>query len=117
MTTDPTDEELCVRVALALGWTWKPDQYYIGGKQWFNPSGQKDGATSDLLRWVESADAALELVEAMRDRGCDISTFRGFDDTDYIVSFDGDDIHAKGQAPTLPRAIVRAFLASQGEGK
>ncbi len=124
MTTDPTDEELCVEVAKALGWRVEcspelceypyilrqPDGKVVG-PLWATESG---AWSHGIPMFTRSADAALELVEAMRAKGCDVSM--NIDETGWrVTTWVGQTILHEGCAPTLPIAIVRAFLAAQGD--
>ncbi len=137
-TTDPTDEELCVEVAAVLGRAPRSAGWYIKHPtedaivmqssyrqeciDWLErrdaKSEYKHWIIVEDLRypaWTTSADAALELVEAMEQRGFDV-IIRRHNGGHWQCEFTEPSHEIERNAPTLPLAIVLAFLAAQGEG-
>ena len=117
-----TPAELRVAIAEAKGYEYKygyKDEYGINPKDyWVTPAGR---LTSVLPDWTTSIADAWELVEDMRENGCEFRI-----DTDRTGS--GDDIYnvaifrdgsgtgtgwtrvALAEAPTAPLAISRCWL-------
>ena len=122
MTIDPTDEELNARAAETLGWKMHDHPDCLALKQgwvsrdWKTWVLRPDGCLvmfTEIPNFCGSADAALELVEAMRSKGWRWVCYGGCGTNIEFYFHKPGSPDAKSEAPTFPLAIVRAVLAAQ----
>jgi len=113
-----TPEQMKCALALAVGWKMRdetdssPEELLY----WTSPDGRRHIFRHNLPNYPEDANAALEIVEMMRERGFYWMGWKRFDEQ-YMVRFlsgapDGP-VH-EAQAATLPLAICTAALKALG---
>lgn len=114
-----TTEQMRIALARAHGYIEQPDRFYIDRRAW-TKNGIKH-ATIDLPHYPEDANAALEIVETLLERGWSYhSTATRFSNnvvkpyTSYGVALVKDGKTVTGTGATLPLAICEAACRALG---
>lgn len=123
-----TPEQMRIALAREHGYVEQPDRFYIDRRAWMK--NRIKHATIDLPPYPEDANAALEIVEMMRERGWNATLENGMDGTwealfhkpltddtprqhRGVIQAEEREIHY-GPADTLQLAICTAALKALG---
>jgi len=106
-----TPEQMRIALAKEDGYVEQPDRFYIDRRAWMK-NGIKH-ATIDIPDYHKDANATLEIVEMMRNRGWQMKVLQRNRPGFSVFLYDARKEH-EAHADTLPLAICTAALKALG---